>query len=160
MCCIDFSPVASRLVDWFDSMITCFRLKALSFPIRIDPPVNAPLSSMLSASLLRRSMLRCQLSIDPSLILDSVSSCWWGFFHFAMMLFSLLLPAKNTTIFSSSNQYNLPLLCRRLALDIVLDSILIACSCRPWYRYSSLLVLCLCCHWHTRRLLVLCRSWY
>jgi len=30
MCCVVFWLVASRLVDWFGSMITCFRLKALS----------------------------------------------------------------------------------------------------------------------------------
>ena len=54
----------------------------------------------------------------------------------ANILLSFLLPTNTTS-----------LLLRRLELDIVLTSILIACSCRPRYRYTlvdvvALLVLC------------------
>jgi len=89
-------------------MITCFRLKTLSlfFSIRIDPPVNillllvdATVDTALSIDALFVNQL--VLSIDPTLILDPAThtdegSCF-------AMLFFCLLPAKYTTIFSSTD---------------------------------------------------------
>jgi len=78
-------------------------------------------------------------SINPSLdsCIDSIRDLVLMMRLLPLRDDALLLLPDNTTIFPSSNQYNLPLL-RRLVLDIVLAPILMACSCRRRYR-------CCCC---------------
>jgi len=140
--------VASRLVDWFGSIILCFRLKALSLflppaiifsflPIRIVSIllVNTLLSSTLS-------MLSCQLiRLDASNSRSRVDEA--SFFLLllpAKILLAFLLPLIQPSFFVvlvtlASYPYSYcSCSCIPLVVDVILVALLVYYVLSPWHK--------------------------
>jgi len=165
VCCIDFGldPISCTAQGVHAWILLLPPAIIFSFPIRTDPLVNTPLFDAVGSA----ASIDTSLSIDPSLAnrlfyqLDRCDSSrvdeasrWWGTssFLFFYRLIHYYLSSSNTTLPPNDSCHpSLPLDTLVLIALLLSPSILIL--------LSSCIMTCCCC-WHTRRLLVSCRSWY